>query len=85
MFAFMSVVLSAMQVVVGISRGGRAFEDASYGFSIASLFMAAGTAVIVLNVWLVLFVFHPIRAQMNYRQVMKQRKTIAHVAADLEL
>jgi hypothetical protein len=47
-FAVLSVALSAMQVVVAVSRGGRAFEDPSYGFSVALLFLAVGTAVAVL-------------------------------------
>jgi hypothetical protein len=46
----MSVALSAMQVVVAVARGEQAFEDASYGFSVASLFVAAGTALIVLPI-----------------------------------
>ncbi|TAQ84457.1 hypothetical protein B7494_g7204, partial [Chlorociboria aeruginascens] len=54
-FAVVSVALSAMQVVVTAARGGQAFEDASYGFAVASLFMAAGTALVVLLLWGTLF------------------------------
>ena len=47
-FAFISVALSAMQVVIAVARSGKAFENASCGFSIAALFLAAGTASVVL-------------------------------------
>lgn len=57
-FAVMSVALSAMQVVLAVARGGRAFGNASYGFSIASLFLAAGTALVLLLLWAILFVYH---------------------------
>jgi hypothetical protein len=76
-FAAISVALSAMQVVSSVAGGGRAFEDASYGFSIASLFLAAGTALAVLFIWAVLFVYHLVSAQLNDRQVMKERKAFA--------
>ncbi|KAL5325425.1 hypothetical protein ACEPPN_006550 [Leptodophora sp. 'Broadleaf-Isolate-01'] len=72
-FAFMSVVLSAMQVIVAVARGGRAFADASYGFSVASLFLAAATALAILLVWLTLFLLHLLRAWMNDRRVTSQR------------
>ncbi|KAG4435123.1 hypothetical protein IFR05_009388 [Cadophora sp. M221] len=81
-FAAISVALSAMQVVVAIARGGRAFEDASYGFSVASLFLAAGTAFAVLFIWAILFVYHLVNAQLNDRQVMKARKTFADAHED---
>jgi len=82
-FAAISVALSAMQVVVAVSRGGRAFADASYGFSVASLFLAAGTALAVLLIWAILFVYHLVSAQMNNRHVMKERKSFADSQGDL--
>jgi hypothetical protein len=81
-FAVISVALSAMQVVLAISRGGRAFESAPYGFSIASLFLAAGTASAVLLIWAILFVYHLVSAQMNNRHVMKERKSFADSLGD---
>jgi hypothetical protein len=74
-FAVMSVALSAMQVVLVTAKAGRAFENASYGFAIASLFLAAGTASAVLLIWAVLFVYHLVSAHMNNRRVMKGRKS----------
>ncbi|KAH6725059.1 hypothetical protein BKA61DRAFT_639272 [Leptodontidium sp. MPI-SDFR-AT-0119] len=82
-FAVMSVALSAMQVVVAVARGGQAFENASYGFSVASLFMAAGIALVVLLLWVILFSYHLISAQLNDRQVMSERKSFVDVQRDL--
>ena len=82
-FAAMSVALSAMQVVVAIARGGQAFENASYVFSVASLFMAAGTALVVLLLWVILFLYHLVSAQLNDRQVMSERKGFIDVQRDL--
>jgi hypothetical protein len=48
--AAVSVALSAMQVTIAVARGGQAFENASYSFSVASLFLTAGTAVAVLTI-----------------------------------
>ncbi|RDL34402.1 uncharacterized protein BP5553_07530 [Venustampulla echinocandica] len=82
-FAFMSVALSAMQVVVAVARGGAAFEDASYSFSIVSLFVAAGTALMFLVVWVVLFAYHLVSAGINDRHVVNKRKNSAQVQGDL--
>lgn len=79
LFAFMSVVLSAMQVLVGISRGGQAFEDASYGFSVTSLVLAAVSALAVTFCWIALFVLHVVRAWVNDRRVMNQRQIHAQI------
>ena len=76
-FAVMSVGLSAMQVVLATSNGGRSFEQASYGFSLTSLFLAAGTALTVLLTWAVLFTYHLASAHMNNRRVMQERKSVA--------
>lgn len=75
----MSVVLSAMQVLVGISRGGQAFEDASYGFSVTSLVLAAVSALAVTFCWIALFVLHVVRAWVNDRRVMNQRQIHAQI------
>ncbi|TVY34370.1 hypothetical protein LSUB1_G006616, partial [Lachnellula subtilissima] len=77
-FAVMSVVLSAMQVVLAVARGSRAFGNASYGFAIVSLFLAAGTALVVLLLWAILFVYHLFSAHMNNRNVMTERKSFAN-------
>ncbi|PMD61108.1 uncharacterized protein K444DRAFT_642316 [Hyaloscypha bicolor E] len=76
-FAFMSLGLSAMQVVLASTRNNWAFENASYGFSIAALFLAAGTVSVVLLIWAILFVYHLLSAQINNRQVMQERKRFA--------
>jgi hypothetical protein len=81
-FAVMSLVLSAMQAVLATAKGGRAFEKASYGFAIASLFLAAGTALAVLLIWAVLFVYYLVSAQMNNRHVMKERKGVEDSQGD---
>jgi hypothetical protein len=81
-FAVMSVALSAMQVVLATAQGGKAFENASYGFAIASLFLAAGAALAVLLIWAVLFVYHLVSTQMNNRYVMKERKSVAGSQGD---
>ncbi|PSS12940.1 hypothetical protein M430DRAFT_36153 [Amorphotheca resinae ATCC 22711] len=82
-FAVISVALSAMQVVVAVARGGRAFENASYGFSVASLFLAAGMVLLVLLVWVILFVYHLVSTQMNDRRVMSERRSFAAVKGDV--
>ncbi|KAH8586239.1 hypothetical protein B0O99DRAFT_644914 [Bisporella sp. PMI_857] len=75
-FAVMSVALSAMQVALVVKRGGTEFEYASYGFSIACLFLTAGTALALLLVWAVLFVYHLVSAQMNNRHVIQERRRV---------
>lgn len=69
-FAFMSVALSAMQVIL-------AFENASYGFSITSLLLVAGSTLAALLLWSTLFVYHLVSARRNDRHVMKERKSFA--------
>jgi hypothetical protein len=81
-FAVISVALSAMQVVVAVERGGEAFATASYGFSVASLFIAAAAVLAVILVWVVLFAYHLISTQMNNRRVMIERENSAAVAGD---
>lgn len=74
-FAFMSVVLSAMQVTLATVRGGKAFEDTSYGFSIASLVVVAGIVLTALLLWAVLFGYNLASAWMNNRRVMRERSS----------
>lgn len=69
----MSVALSAMQVVLAGTSNGKAFENACYGFSIAALFLVAGT-VLVFLIWAILFVYYLHSAWMNNRHVMQERK-----------
>jgi hypothetical protein len=73
-FAMAEVCLSAMQVVASFGEGGKGFGMASYGFAVASLFMAAVTAEIVMSVWGVLCIYHLVNAFENNRQVMRTRK-----------
>lgn len=76
-FAFMTVVLSSMQVVLAVARGGSAFKNASYGFSIASMFVTAMTALTMLVLWAVLLVYNVARADSNNREVRGKRKEMA--------
>ena len=55
-FGVISMAQSAMQVFLATAKGGIAFEKASYGFAITSLFLVAGTAFAVLLIWAVLFI-----------------------------
>ena len=82
-FAVISVALSAMQVVIAVERGGQAFATTSYSFSVASLFMAAGTVLAVIFVWVILFAYHLISTQMNNRRVMIERESFAAVPGDV--
>ncbi|KAH7317611.1 hypothetical protein BKA65DRAFT_410499, partial [Rhexocercosporidium sp. MPI-PUGE-AT-0058] len=47
-FAVISVALLIIQVIIIIIRSSRVFKDVSYSFFIASLFLAAKTAFIIL-------------------------------------
>lgn len=73
-FGLIAVALAAMQVVASVARGGPVFENASYGFSVASLLVTAGVACAILVIWVVLFVYHVTRARLNYHRVSKERK-----------
>lgn len=74
-FAVFEVCLNAMQVVASLEKGGAAFGSASYGFAIASLFMAAATAGIVTSIWGLLVVYHLANAFENNRRVMEKRRS----------
>ncbi|KAE9373910.1 hypothetical protein N431DRAFT_439005 [Stipitochalara longipes BDJ] len=76
-FAVVSVALSAMQVILATEKSGMVFENVSYGFAIASLFLAAGTVLAVLLIWAILFVFHLASARINNRNIIKERKSVA--------
>jgi hypothetical protein len=56
-FAFISVALSAMQVILAVARGSAAFENASYGFSVASLLLVAVSTLEAFLLWSTLFVY----------------------------
>jgi hypothetical protein len=74
-FAAIPVALSAMQEVVTIAKGGQAFEDAYYCFCVASLFLAARTALaMLLLIWTILCTYHLVSAQLKDQQVTKERK-----------
>jgi len=81
-FALMSVALSAMQVILATSKGGKAFENASFGFAIASLFLAAGSALALLLVWGFLFLYHLVSAKMYNSEVMKERQHLLDSQGD---
>lgn len=78
-FAILSVALSAMQVVLTMARGGQAFANASYGFSIASLLVAAGSVLVGLLVWVTLFVYYMVSTAANNRKVINERRSFAVV------
>ena len=81
-FAVLSVALSAMQVAIAMARGGQALENASYGFSIASLFIVAGTVLIVLLLWMFLFAYHLLSTEANNRKVTRERRSFVNVIRD---
>jgi len=81
-FAVISVALSAMQVVIGVARGGRAFENASFGFFIASLFLVAGIILVVLLTWATLLAYHLASTKMNDQKVKRERRAFVDIKRD---
>lgn len=75
-FALASVTLAAMQVVLATARTEKSFENVSYGFSIFSLFLSAGTMLALLLVWSVSFAYHLLNAYLNNRYVMAERNRV---------
>jgi hypothetical protein len=79
-FAVISVALSAMQVVIAVpEHSSRAFENTAYGFSVASLFVAAGTILAVILVWITLFIYYLTNAYINDQRVMSERKSFVNI------
>jgi succinate dehydrogenase/fumarate reductase cytochrome b subunit len=74
-FAYMTVILGAMQVGLGIEQlqGNQPFQRASRGFVIWSLLIGAFGIVLVFFVWNFLFFFHLIWAWRNLKKIRHQR------------
>lgn len=65
LFAFVTVALTAMQVVVGINGISQALIETSYRFSIVILFVVAIFSAVVLLIFAVLFLVNAILAIRN--------------------
>lgn len=74
-FAFVSVVLSAMQVGLATTslQTSTAFQSASYGFAVASLVVVLCGVVLAFLVWAILFVYHLVSTWNYYRAVSRRR------------
>jgi len=62
---YLSVVLSAMQVVLATSFQNMRFEDVAYWVSIAALLFIAATIGLQLLLLVVLFIYHLVRTILN--------------------
>jgi hypothetical protein len=65
LFAFITVALTAMQVVVGMNGVSQALIETSYRFSIVVLFVVAIFSVVILFVFIFLFLVNAILAIQN--------------------
>ncbi|PQE18825.1 ankyrin domain protein [Rutstroemia sp. NJR-2017a WRK4] len=65
LFAFVTVALTAMQVVVGVSGVSQALLETSYRFSVAVLFVIATFSVVVSLIFVGMFLFNAILAIRN--------------------
>ncbi|KAI9159101.1 N-acetyltransferase [Paramyrothecium foliicola] len=77
-FVYMSIVLSALQVALGIDRLGDnlQFHHFAYGISMLSMGFVATAVVLVFLVWWLLFWFHLLStAQYNKEIVSRRRAT----------
>jgi hypothetical protein len=74
-FAVFSVALSAMQVGLSTTYSDHAFEKASYGFTVASLFSILVAALILSVVWMTLFIYHLLSTSIHNQRVMRARES----------
>jgi hypothetical protein len=65
LFAFVTVALTAMQVVVGMDGVSQALIETSYRFSVAVLFVVAIFSVVVSLIFVAMFLFNAILAIQN--------------------
>jgi len=65
LFAFVTVALTAMQVVVGINEVSHTLSETSYWFSIVVLFVVAIFGIAILSIFAILFVVNAILVVMN--------------------
>lgn len=74
-FAYVSVILSAMQVGLGIDQlqGNQGFQQVSRWLTIGSLVLCAFSFGLILVVWNFLFFFHVIWAWRNSKQTRYRR------------
>lgn len=79
-FGYVTVTLSAMQVGLGTDQlqGNHEFQQASRGFTIASLIIIAASIVLIFLVWGFLFCFHVLWAIQNLKHVQNERRTPKH-------
>lgn len=75
-FAYTSVVLSALQVGLGTGflGGSVPFQRLSYGITLVAIAGSFGSALAVLVVWLVLFLYHVISTRTMVRKVERDRE-----------
>ena len=75
-FAIFSVLLSALQVGLATTalQDNDAFQRASYGLSITSLFAVAASIVLVFFLWQALFCYHLLSTWQNDREVARRRR-----------
>lgn len=74
-FAFVTVMLSAMQVGLGTTKlqSSEAFQEGTYGFAVASIFAVLGSVLLIFVVWAALFVFHLVSAWNYYSATSRDR------------
>lgn len=74
-FAYITVVLSAMQVGLATEKlqANVQFQGASYGFAITSMIALAVTFMVVLLVWMILIFYHFSSTIQYSRRVEKER------------
>lgn len=74
-FAFVTVMLSAMQVGLGTAKlqNSEAFQESTYGFAVASIMAVLGSVVLIFVVWAALFIFHLVTAWNYYSVTSRER------------
>lgn len=75
-FAFLSLALSAMQVVLAIPWSGKDIEHASYGFSIASLLLILIAVLVVSMTWGLLIFYNLLKARRNNQAAVSTRGNV---------
>ena len=77
-FVYATVVLSALQVGLATGRLQQsvAFQEASYGFALASIIAVVGSVLIIFFVWLVLFCYHLLSTWRYYKHMSQKRNKL---------
>jgi type III secretory pathway component EscS len=85
-FAFATVMLSAMQV--GLSTGklqsNTTFQNSSYGFAVASMVSVAASVVLIIVVWTGLFVYHLASTWIYYNGAARKRVLVRENSVRVE-